>query len=67
MAHTCPQCGCYCTCKGDWDDIDLGHEPAGGCVHYLDPDCDCNHDGEEDYESDYGAPETVGAFTLPRN
>jgi hypothetical protein len=53
MAHTCPQCGCYCTCKGDWDDIDLGHEPPGGCVHYLDPDCDCNHDGEEDYDADY--------------
>lgn len=24
MAHTCPECGDYCTCGGDWDDIDFG-------------------------------------------
>jgi hypothetical protein len=39
MAHTCPDCGCLCHCKGDIDDIELGYEPAGGCVHYKSPDC----------------------------
>ena len=31
MAHTCPECGSYCTCNGDWDDIDFGE------------DLDCHH------------------------
>ena len=31
MAHTCPDCGQYCTCNGDWDDIDFGE------------DLDCRH------------------------
>lgn len=24
MAHTCPECGQLCHCKGDIDDIDFG-------------------------------------------
>jgi hypothetical protein len=39
MAHTCPQCGCYCTCSGDWDDLDLHMEPARGCIHWRSADC----------------------------
>jgi hypothetical protein len=35
MAHTCPECGQYCTCNGDWDDIDFGE------------DLDCRHCPEE--------------------
>jgi hypothetical protein len=33
MAHTCPECWKYCTCQGDWDDIDFGD--WYGCA------CDC--------------------------
>ena len=33
MAHTCPECWKYCTCQGDWDDIDFGDWE--GC------ECDC--------------------------
>jgi len=35
MAHTCPECSQYCTCNGDWDDIDFGE------------DLDCRHCPEE--------------------
>lgn len=31
MAHECPECGQYCTCNGDWDDIDFGIEMD--CTH----------------------------------
>lgn len=37
MAHTCPQCGSYCTCRGDWDDMDLG----------IDYYCECCEDYED--------------------
>jgi hypothetical protein len=40
MAHTCPQCGQYCTCDGDWDDIDFG----------IKSDCRCCIDEEDDDE-----------------
>lgn len=36
MAHTCPSCYAYCTCNGDWDDIDFGDDPE--CLH-------CSADG----------------------
>lgn len=49
MAHTCPYCGCYCTCSGDWDDIDLGIEPTGGCVHYLSENCEYDRQDDEDW------------------
>lgn len=42
MAHTCPECGQYCTCEGDWDDCDFGE----------DPDCICCLGREEDDEDD---------------
>ena len=45
MAHTCPNCGAYCTCLGDWDDIDTG-EWLG-----------CRHDCDEDDLSDIGIPD----------
>lgn len=51
MAHTCPECGMQCHCKGDIDDIDLGRQPKGGCVHYLRLTCDGHDDGE--YEDDF--------------
>lgn len=51
MAHTCPDCNCLCHCKGDIDDIDLGHEPKGGCIHYMSGDCDGNID--DDFDDDY--------------
>ena len=31
MAHTCPDCGAYCTCNADWDDIDTGEDLM--CCH----------------------------------
>lgn len=58
MAHTCPLCGCYCTCKGDWDDFDLGKLPPGGCVHYLQPDCENEDDDPDDFE-EYREPEKL--------
>lgn len=45
MAHTCPNCGAFCTCQGDWDDIDFG-EWLG-----------CRHDCEEDDLSDVYVPD----------
>lgn len=39
MAHTCPFCDCLCHCKGDIDDIDLGYEPKGGCIHFKSAGC----------------------------
>lgn len=48
MAHTCPYCFQLCHCKGDIDDIDLGHEPRGGCIHYK----ECEPDKEDEYYDD---------------
>ena len=31
MAHTCPECGSYCTCNGDIDDIDWGEDLMCEC------------------------------------
>jgi hypothetical protein len=42
MAHTCPVCGNFCTCRGDWDDIDFG-------IKY---DCECCNDEEDDFDDD---------------
>ncbi len=55
MAHSCPYCDQLCHCKGDIDDIDLGHQPAGGCIHYKTADCDQNDmwEDEEDFDDDF--------------
>lgn len=45
MAHECFNCGAYCTCNGDWDDIDFG------------VDIYCRHDCDEDDLSDIDAPD----------
>lgn len=47
--HSCPFCDQACYCKGDWDDADVGHEPAGGCVRYLEGDCG-GPDGDQEME-----------------
>lgn len=49
MAHTCPICDCLCHCNGDIDDIDLGHEPRGGCVHFKYANCDDYDDEDDDW------------------
>lgn len=64
MAHTCPECDCYCTCSGDWDDADLGYEPPGGCKHYLSDGCDYNSKDDDEYdnsddEDDYEPPPRI--------
>lgn len=41
MAHTCPRCGQYCNCRGDWDDCDFGID--------LNCQCDCD-ESDEDWE-----------------
>lgn len=46
MAHTCPSCGAYCTCNGDWDDIDFGEDL--GCQHECDDFDDLIPEDEED-------------------
>jgi hypothetical protein len=43
MAHTCPDCGSYCTCQGDWDDMDMGSWSK----------CACCLGKEEDFDREY--------------
>ncbi len=46
MAHTCPNCYAYCTCNGDWDDINfVGDDPE--CMHCED---DLFPDDDDDAE-----------------
>ena len=54
MAHTCPYCDSLCHCKGDIDDIDLGREPSGGCIHYKRESCDEFGDDDDDLPEDWG-------------
>lgn len=42
MAHTCPRCGSYCTCRGDWDDCDFGIN--------INCECDCSEDDDEELD-----------------
>jgi hypothetical protein len=46
MAHSCPRCGSYCTCSGDWDDIDLG-------LDFPNCRCDCRVYDEDDENDEY--------------
>jgi hypothetical protein len=44
MAHSCPTCDSYCTCRGDIDDMQLDEtEFAHNCIH-----CDDSDDGDID-------------------
>ena len=54
MAHTCPDCGQYCTCNGDIDDCcnDFDEDVINNCTHYLTPECQ----GNDDYPDDDGDP-----------
>lgn len=61
MAHTCPDCGQLCHCRGDIDDIDFGEdcEEAMKCEHYLRPECAGYHNydlEDEDYYEDMRRP-----------
>lgn len=49
MAHSCPYCGMLCHCRGDIDDMDLGLEPPGGCIHYTREGCDEFEDDDEEW------------------
>lgn len=53
MAHTCPRCGSYCTCRGDCDDIDMGEWNKCRCP------CPDEDDFEDDdmLDDDYDEPE----------
>jgi len=54
MAHTCPDCGQYCTCNGDIDDSEFNSEEALiNCVHYLTPECSYGNDSFDDDNGDY--------------
>lgn len=43
MAHTCPECGMSCYCKGDIDDIDFGERW----------DCECEYCQEQEHDEEY--------------
>lgn len=45
MAHTCPACGKYCTCSGDWDDINFGE--------WSKCRCPCEDEENDDDEDDW--------------
>ena len=51
MAHTCPECGQYCTCNGDIDDIDFGDGSEGqiNCICWK----TCQRNEEFDLNEDF--------------
>lgn len=51
MAHTCPECGKYCTCGGDWDDIDFGENINCECPCWME-DNEFDDDPYEDPDYD---------------
>lgn len=51
MAHTCPDCGCSCHCRGDIDDIDFGEAMDCTCCLFDD---EFEDDGPYDFIEDYG-------------
>lgn len=68
MAHTCPECGMLCHCKGDIDDVDLGRWPVGGCVHYMKDSCDGNEDRDDEDswdDLDYDDPDQMAEDNSP--
>jgi hypothetical protein len=53
MAHTCPECGSKCTCRGDWSDVILGEDVnCLCCIDLDDEELDDYFDDDEDYEWD---------------
>ena len=50
MAHTCIECGSYCTCHGDIDDIDFGE--VDFCTH-------CPVDGSGDEECFFSGTDNI--------
>lgn len=48
MAHTCPECGQYCTCCGDWDDIDMGEWTGCKCPCWEEDEDDEDYDEEDE-------------------
>lgn len=51
MAHTCPECGQYCDCQGDWDDIDFGERWDCICCMNKEDDGDWE-DVDDDWDED---------------
>jgi hypothetical protein len=48
MAHTCPECGSYCTCNGDIEDMCLDTEEAViGCLCCAEKYDDTDEDAPE--------------------
>lgn len=64
MAHTCPRCGQYCTCNGDWDDCDMGE--WGGCTKDHDG-CMDDEFGDDDLEDDWDDDEAPYAKPLKKD
>ena len=59
MGHTCPNCGQFCTCNGDIDDIDFGEDcPAADACS-----CPCQ---EEEAESDDYYDDDATDYPEPR-
>lgn len=50
MAHTCPDCGQLCHCKGDMEDCDYVIQPHGGCIHYKSNSCISEDDFDDEYD-----------------
>lgn len=48
MAHTCPECGSYCTCQGDWDDVDFGIKL--NCICCIESDDYDDDDSFDEYD-----------------
>ena len=47
MAHTCPCCGRYCNCRGDFDDMDFGYD------RYCECDCEETDSDWEDVDDEW--------------
>lgn len=51
MAHTCPNCGCTCHCRGDIDDINFGERLDCDCCKEKMGDFDCD-ELDDSYDED---------------
>jgi hypothetical protein len=56
MAHPCYLCGTECYCKGDLDDIIVGHTPAH-CES-----CGCESDDDDDLDPDLYFEDFDGSY-----